>query len=218
MALLGNGAQAVGSAGGTLLAAGTRALAALRPAAKPLHPRGVVLRGRIFRHGADPATGVPWLDEPGEDDVLVRRSRALGLPTSMPDVHGLAVRVPRPDGGHGDLLFSTTGWGRITRFTLTPARSPENRPMTTLLPYETPRGPLLIGARATGADSFQLAVATPGGDWTPFGDLRLGQLPGEDQDVSFDAILNRLPGLEQYPVVQRLREPSYHTARASRSV
>jgi hypothetical protein len=210
-------AHALASAGGALLAATTRAVAAVRPAAKPLHPRGEVTHGRLFRLGAQPATGVPWLDEPGEDDVLVRRSRAIGLPGSAPDIHGLAVRVPRPGGGHGDLLLATTGWGRLTRFVLTVSRSPRRRPMTTLLPYRTARGPLLIGARSTGEESFELAVAAPEGEWVRFAELRLSALPADDSDVSFDPVTNQLPGLEQYDAVERLREPSYRTARASRS-
>lgn len=217
MALLDTGAQVAGSAGGTLLAAATKVVAAVRPAAKPLHPRGEVLRGRLYRRGARPTTGVAWLDEAGQDDVLVRRSRAIGLPGSVPDIHGLAIRVPRPDGGYGDLLFASTGWGRLTRFVLTASRDPEGRPMTTLLPYETPRGPVLLGARATGEDTVELAVACFDGDWTVFGDLRLSALPGEDQDISFDPVENRVEGLEQYPAVEALREPAYRTARSSRS-
>lgn len=210
-------AHALVSAGGLLLATATRTVAAVRPAAKPLHPRGEVTQGRLFRRGAQPATGVAWLDEPGTDDVLVRRSRAVGLPGSVPDIHGLAVRVPRPDGGYGDLLLATTGWGRVTRFVLSASRSPRHRPMTTLLPYRTGRGPLLLGARAIGEDCFELAVATPEGEWTRFADLRLSALPAADQDVSFDPVAHRIPGLEQYDAVERLREPSYQTARASRS-
>jgi hypothetical protein len=216
MALLATGAHAVGTAGGAVLSAATATLAALRPAAKPLHPRGQVVPARLFRRGARPPTGVAWLDAVGEDDVLVRRSRAIGLPGSVPDIHGLAIRVPLDDGGHGDLLFATTGWGRLTRFVLTPTRSPQGRPMTTLLPYETPQGAVLLGARAVGEETFELAVAPYDGDWTYFADLRLSPTGGEDRDISFDPVENRLPGLDQYPVVQRLREPAYRTARATR--
>lgn len=42
-------------------------------------------------------------------------------------------------------------------------------------------------------------------------------LAADDADVSFDPVTNRLPGLEQYDAVQRLREPAYRTARAARS-
>ena len=86
--------------GGALLASATGALASVRRAAKPLHPDGEVVAGRLHRRGAGagaPRTGVPWLDEPGEDDVEVRRSRAIGLPSWLPDIHGLAVRVRAAD-------------------------------------------------------------------------------------------------------------------------
>src|SRR4051794_35292637 len=121
--------------GGALLASATGAVAALRRACKPLHPRGEILPGRIYRRGWDATTsttGVAWLDEPGEDDVDVRRSRAIGLPGWLPDVQGLAVRVRSQD-GEADLLFATTGMGRVSRFVLSPTRRAQRRPMTTLL-------------------------------------------------------------------------------------
>jgi hypothetical protein len=211
-------ARAASSAGGAVLAGATRSLAALRPAAKPLHPEGSLVRGRIYRHGLTPGTGVPWLDEAGEDEVVVRLSRAIGLPGLLPDIHGLAVRIPLEGGGHGDLLFASTGWGRVSRFVLTASRSPQGRPMTTLLPYATPSGPLLLGARADGAETFELSCAPAGGDWRPFADLRFSQAPARAGDgaVDFDPVLNRIPGLEQYPSVAALREPSYRRARGSR--
>lgn len=53
----------------------------IRPATKPLHPRGDV-------------------------EVVVRRSRGAGLPALWPDVNGLTVRVPTRDvGAAGDLLL-----------------------------------------------------------------------------------------------------------------
>ena len=204
------------SAGGALLAVATRSLAAVRPAAKPLHPEGSLVRARIYRHGLSPGTGVPWLDAAGEDEVVVRLSRAIGLPGGLPDIHGLAIRIPLEGGGHGDLLFASTGWGRLSRFVLTASRSPQGRPMTTLLPYQAPSGPLLLGARADGTETFELSCAPAGGDWRPFADLRLSQSPGGDGPIDFDPVVNQVPGLAQYPAVVRLREPSYRKARASR--
>jgi hypothetical protein len=78
----------------------------------------------------------------------VRESRSVGLPEGLPDIHGLAVRVTNPDGTPGDLLLATTGWGRLTRFVLTVSRTTYGRPMTTLLPYRTDAGPVLLGARS----------------------------------------------------------------------
>lgn len=217
MSILAHARSAGSSAAGQALATATRSLAAVRPAAKPLHPRGELVRGRLYRHGLWPATDVAWLDEPGEDDVVVRLSRAIGLPGALPDIHGLAVRIPVGDGSHGDLLFASTGWGRFSRFLLTASRSPQGRPMTTLLPYRTPSGAVVVGARANGAESFELSCAAYDGEWRVFADLRLSSRPADDGDISFDPVQHQLPGLEQYPAVERLREPSYRRARDSRS-
>ena len=87
--------------------------------------------------------------------------------------------------------------------------------MTTLLPYRTETGPLLIGARAIQPDSYTLAWAVRGGPWQTFGALILTRRTAADQDISFDPVRHHLPGLDQYPAVARLREPAYHRARAS---
>lgn len=198
-----------------MLAAATQTIASLRPARKPLHPEGELLRGRVHRTGSDAVSGVAWLDSPGDDEVLVRLSRAIGLPDAVPDIHGLALRILGAE-GPADVLLSSTGWGRLSRFVLTFGREPESRPMTTLLPYRTQAGPVLIGARALSPGSYALSWARAGGDWHTFGTLELtGEVTSEE--VSFDPVVNRLPGLAQYPVVVRLREPSYLRARRSRS-
>jgi hypothetical protein len=205
------------SVGGQVLAAATRALAA-RPAAKPLHPQGSVVRGTLRRFGAGETTGSAWLDGTGEDAVVVRRSRAVGLPAPAPDIFGLAVRVPVGGGRHGDLLFATTGLGRLTRFTLTAATTPDGRPMTTLLPYRTPAGPVLLSAVFRDETRLELAWAAGFGSWHPFAELVLHVDPLDEADVpvSFEPVGNPLPGLETYDWVRRLRAPAYRTARRSR--
>lgn len=206
---------AAASAGGAVLAAAVRLIDAARGAAKPLHPRGDLVTGRLRRSGGQD-TGSAWLDTAGTDEVLVRRSRAVGLPAPLPDIHGLAIRVPLDGGGHGDLLLATTGRGRLTRFLLTGGRTPSSRPLTTLLPYRTPTGPRLIAAVAVDEHRYELAHASPGGRWQPFGDLELSSTRGPDPLVSFDPVLNPLPGLDTYDWVRRLREPAYATARHTR--
>lgn len=217
MTALDTAARAASSAGGQLLAAGTGVLA-LRPAAKPLHPRGSVVRGTLHRAGTEPTTGAAWLDEAGEDDAVVRLSRAAGLPSALPDIHGLAVRVPTGDGRYGDLLLASTGLGRLTRFTLTAARSPYARPMTTLLPCRASVGGVLLSAVFRGPDNVALAWAAGTGRWHTFAELVLHEDPVEEPDrlVSFDPVLNPLPGLEHYDWARRLRAPAYATARRSR--
>lgn len=213
MSLLTRGPAAVG---GALLATGTKAIAAVRPAAKPLHPRGRLREACLYRHGLTPPLGVEWLDGVGIDEVLVRESRGIGLPDRMPDVHGLAVKVTGPDGSQGDLLLGSTGWGRLTRYLATASRTTYGRPMTTLLPYRTAAGPVLIGARAIGVETIELACAVGTGEWRHFADLRLSTTYVDDPDVYFDPVVNQLPGLDQYGWVERMREPAYAEARASR--
>lgn len=216
MTLIRSVASGAASAGGAVLGAAARGFGAVRPTAKPLHPRGRVVRARLERTGLTPALGVPFLDEAGEDEVLVRVSRAVGLPAPLPDIHGLAVRVPLEDGGYGDLLFATTGWGRWTRYLLTASREPDGRPLTTLLPYRTTSGPLLLGARHASEGVVELACASAGGDWRMFGRLLLSVDDAGDATTSFDPVRNQVPGLEVPGWVRRLREPAYDAARRSR--
>jgi hypothetical protein len=217
MNTLDSAARAASSAGGQILRAATGIIAA-RPAAKPLHPRGSVVRGTLHRFGAEDRTGAVWLDQAGDDQVLVRQSRAVGLPAPVPDIFGLAIRVPTEGGCHGDLLFASTGVGRLTRFTLTPARSPYGRPMTTLLPYRTPAGAVLLSAVFHDEIKVALAWAIRSGAWHPFAELLLHKDPVDEADMSlsFEPVRNVLPGLETYDWVRRLREPAYTTARRSR--
>jgi hypothetical protein len=209
--------RAVSTSGGQILRAAT-GLVAARPAGKPLHPRGSLSSRTLSRFGGEERTGAAWLDNAGRDDVLVRVSRAVGLPSAVPDVYGLAVRAPTAH-GHGDLLFASTGLGRFTRFALTLTRSPGGRAMTTLLPYRTPVGAVLLSATFDDDRKVTLAWAIRTGAWHRFAHLTLDDSPVAqgDQQVSFDPVCNVLPGLENYPWVRLLREPSYATARRSRS-
>lgn len=210
-------ARAASSTGGQVLRAATKVIAA-RPAAKPLHPRGSVVRGSLRRFSAGVETGSEWLDQAGDDQVLVRQSRAVGLPAPAPDIFGLAVRVPTEGGRNGDLLFATTGLGRLTRFTLTAARSPLGRPLSTLLPYRTPAGAVVLSAVFRDETTVALAWAIASGAWHPFAELRLHEdrFNEAGTPLDFDPVRHTLPGLETYDWVRRLRAPAYNTARRSR--
>ncbi|WP_435747744.1 hypothetical protein [Nocardioides sp. SYSU DS0663] len=214
-------------AGGAVLATAVRGIS-LRPAQKPMHPVGRVLRGRLERRGLEPGTGVPFLDRPGAEEVVVRESKGIGLPDGLPDVHGLAIRVPAegqldgsPDGRHGDLLLATNGWGAVTRFLVLPSAGMTTRPLTTLMPYRTPTGPQLIGARYVERDHVLLAVASPRSAWRVFADLHLEPVDPaapdrDDPALEFDPLVNEVPGLTSYDWARRLRAPAYRTARRSR--
>lgn len=198
-----------------MLSAIARVVAA-RPAAKPLHPRGAVQRGTLQRAGGDKRSGVAWLDEPGVDEVLVRRSRSVGLPAPLPDVFGLALRVPTGGGGHGDLLLASTGRGPLGRFVFTPTWSPQRRALTTLIPYRTSAGPVVLAAEPRDEVTLTLSWASGTKTWHPFAELRLDDAHEPDALVSFDPVVNQVPGLETYDWVRRLREPAYVVARRAR--
>lgn len=208
--------RAASTGGGAALGAVFRTAGAVRPTSKPLHPVGRVVSGRLRRHGTGPGTGVAFLDEPGDEPVLVRESRSVGLPGPLPDIQGLAVRVTNPDGSPGDLLLASTGWGRLGRFVLVPSATTYGRPMTTLFPYRSPAGALLLGARSEETGVVQLAWALGQGSWHPFAELTVSQEGAGDPTVSFDPVLHQVPGLDQYAALARLREPAYSSARRSR--
>ncbi len=159
-----------------------------------------------------------WLDAAGDDEVLVRQSRAVGLPSGMPDIFGLAVRVPTGHGRHGDLLFASGGIGRFSRYTLVPTRTPYARPLTTLLPYRTPVGPVVLAVVFDDEQTAELSWSIGSGPWRSFASLVLEQHPREGADplLSFDPVENQIPGLATYDWVRRLREPAYATAQRSR--
>lgn len=209
---LGSPANAVAAATGGGLAAATWALGHVRGARKPLHPQGKVMLGSLTTGLTDERTGCHWLDDPAEyDDVIVRTSRAVGLPAPLPDIRGLAFRL-RLRHGPADVLLASTGMGPLSRFALI-ARRTSGGPLTSLLPYRSPTGPILLGARPDGEAGFDLLWATLAGGWRRFGHLAVGSQQAPDQRIRFDPVRNVPPGLRQYDWIERLRGPAYVTAR-----
>jgi len=216
---------------GGLVAAPLGALARWRRR-KPKHPRGAVFKGVLERQGARPPIGVPWLDSPAGDAVLVRMSRGAGLPAPLPDLLGLAVRVtggPEPV----DLLLTTTGRGRLTRLVPVPRRD-AGAVYSSIMGYRSDAGPLrmaalpeqddvpsdpepLAGAVTRSGVSFTLAVARGLGPWRPFARLTLlAPVEPLDPDVRFDAVLHPPPGLVADGPMARFRAPAYARARKAR--
>jgi hypothetical protein len=204
------------------------AVGLLRPAAKPLHPSGRLLRLHVRRFGlaGTDRIGVPWIDDAGDSTGVARLSRATGLPDVLPDIHGLALRIHdhTADGEDADILLATTGLGPLSRFVLRPTRSATGSPYTTFLPYRTPSGPLLLAVTPDPVDPSRrfVSFASPRGAWRVFAELRIdqpgdaGEAPTGDESISFDPVLHQVDGLAQYPWVTRLREGAYQAARWTR--
>lgn len=194
----------------------------LRGGDKPLHPSGTVAYGTVTRTGVGEPTGVEWIDRSGSDRVFVRASRGGGLPSLLPDVHGLAVRVYLADDRLADLLFSSTGHRAYTRFSVRLTWRLDSGKLGTLMTYRTPNGLRLLGADVS-ADGDRLvgtlSVATPRGPWQPFATLETEPLrPDDGHGTSFDAFINTVPGLQPSEWVRRLRQRSYAAARNHRDV
>ena len=130
-------------------------------------------------------------------------------------MYGLAIRTLAEDGSVADVLLATTGSGPLGRFVLHAGRRPGAMFFGTLLPYRSSVGPVLLGALLRDDATWDLLWAAGRAPWTPFARLaRWEQAPGED--ISFDPVVNRPPGLEQYDALARLRLPAYRTARRTR--
>jgi hypothetical protein len=211
--------------------AGLRALVAvaraLRRSPRPLHPRGVVRRGTLVLDGPH-APGARELGAPLVTPVLARVSRSVGLPAPLPDVFGVAVRWTAPgsvDARPQDLLLSSTGLGRVSRFLLAPRRHPLGGGFGTLMPFldDGGRSVLLAAVPAPGADrsadeglDLVLLSARPGGPWQRCGRLvcPAGPDDADDDALRFDPVLH-VPGTLRVPRwAAQLRVPSYWEARA----
>jgi hypothetical protein len=218
------------SAAGRVVAAPLGALARLRRG-KPMHPRGAVFDAVLERRGSRPEWGVPWLDEVASEPVLVRFSRGAGLPSAVPDLLGLAVRLPE---GPIDLLLSTTGRGPLLRWVPLPRRDAA-AVYTSIMGYRSDAGTLRFAALPEDdtlpsdpedvaaavrerSRVFTLAAARGPGRWRPLGRLILtGPREPLDPDVRFDAVQHPPPGLAADGPMARFRAPAYARARAERT-
>ena len=204
---------------------------------RPIHPRGFRLDGVVRIHDHAVASGIAWLDQPGEGPVTARISRSAGTPDGYPDVVGLALRFHHPQAAPGpstfsDVLLSSTGWAFPGRFFLAPRLSVSTAPLSTMMPYRGDTGPVLLGARTVSPGrlpaslrgfqrtlgdrpwTLKLYFASPRGLWHPFGLVTLRLDPeGEEHNLRFDAVLHPLAGAGTYDWARKVREPSYALSR-----
>ena len=148
--------------------------------------------------------------------MLVRLSRATGFPEFLPDIWGLALKITS---GGGDLLLATTGTGPLGRFVVRPTRRLA-RPYGSVMPYRSPTGPLLLAAFPLANDGtrFELAWSALRSAWSPFAVLEVtSDWDGaSDTPLTFDPVLNQLPGLQSYGWAAQLRRFAYAASRRAR--
>jgi hypothetical protein len=215
---------------GRLVAVPLGALARFR-GGRPMHPRGAVFDAVLERGGSAPPWGVPWLEGPARDEVVVRLSRGAGLPASLPDLLGLALRLPGDD-GPVDLLLTTAGRGALTRLIPLPRRDTA-AVYSSIMGYRSDAGVVRLAAFPGGSGvpsrpeplaaavaraglRFTLQAAIGTGPWRPFARLTLGaRREPLDADVRFDAVRNPPPGLIPDGPMARFRAPAYAAARVA---
>ena len=223
---------------GTVTAAGFGAASRLR-GTKAFHPEGVVHEAIVEITGSGEApAGVDILATPARHDALIRFSRGAGLPSPLPDVMGMAIRLPdvHGPGHHQDLLMVTSGNGPVVQHLLLPAPGFLSLPYSSLLPYRASDGALfLVGATvrqrlrpapgtdeydalarasATGRPAFDLAVAPLGGRLRAVGSVTLGARLEPDANAMRFNPFNTGGGLAPTGFLQRLRDAAYPGSQA----
>lgn len=163
---------------------------------RALHPRGSVSRATWTVE--DPTSALGAALGTGTWPAVVRLSRGLGVPAPLPDVHGVAVRLDH-DGERVDLLFSGT-----------------SRAMSTLLPYRSARGLVLLGVRRDGDRGFVLRERALPGPGRTVGRLDIAGPTGDDGSA-YDPYLHQHPALRPVRFLSRLREAAYDGSRRGRS-
>jgi hypothetical protein len=200
--------------------------------ARVFHPRGVLLSGTVDRL-AEEGHGLPLVSGP----VIARFSKAVGLPGALPDIGGLALRVPSTDPSRPDwdVLLVTVFRGLLGRAVLRPVTAWHGPVFSTLAPLDHDGQTWWLRATvATDVDAAGLSLdavaaqvraggvridveqALGTGDFSP---LARVTLTGEAQagDVSFDPVRNRAPGVRLLPGwLNDLRESAYRRSRQGR--
>ncbi|MDV3220409.1 phosphodiesterase [Intrasporangium sp.] len=183
---------------------------------KPLHAKGRTHRAVLRIDAPVVGSGVRLLSERGQHDCIARMSRAMSTPEGFWDIGGFALRVESAGPGcePADLLFASTGTGRIGRHLLRMTRHPMSEPMTTLLPLRAGTRSLLLLVQPLDprARQVELSVGLDGGAWSRVGIIEVGpEMRGASP--RFDPLVRQLEGTVAPPWVTAIREPAYRTAR-----
>jgi hypothetical protein len=198
------------------------------------HPLGVLASGRIERI-AGPGVGLPV----ESTEVLARVSKAVGVPGGLPDLIGLAWRMPPHAGAETpwDVLMVSAGSGVLTRCALRPTLSWAGTTLSTLMPMRREDGWWWVKAEMVtdvgsglsldtvreaidgGGVVFDVQQAHGTGPFEPLARLSLTTtIPtDQDHDVSFDPTRNTTDGVGLGPAwLSNLRERAYLRSRRGR--
>jgi hypothetical protein len=209
------------------LGAGAAALFGALSAARRrriFHPVGTAHDATLTVHGG--SRGAVLLDEPTRRPCIVRLSRGIGLREPLPDILGVAIRVPDAygPGAHQDMLLATAGSRPVLRSVLSVARSGDRSHYSSVLPYRVGDGYVYLGARPLAAGPaaptgprFALEVASPLGAWTEVALLEVGRAwdDADSDALRFNPLFTG-GGLEPVGFLQTVRRRAYAGSQAAR--
>jgi len=181
------------------------------------HPDGVLAEG-ILERTAPPDEGLPM----ESCAVIGRVSKAVGLRGALPDIAGLAWRIPPPPDLRScspwDVLLVSTVGSSIGRVLLRPLSSWSDATFSSLMPLRFKGGLWWVRARlvsdidasglsldtiqdqiASGGVEFDIEQAAGTGGFLPLARLTLRHLDPSRDDVAFDPVLHSDPEVELAP-------------------
>lgn len=194
------------------------------------HPVGVLAHGTLERVAA-PQTGLPM----ASGEVIGRVSKAVGLPGGLPDIAGLAWRLPPQSAAATpwDVLLAST---LDRRLLLAPVRKWSGATFSSLMPLQHDGGVWWVRARfateirlpglsldtirdritSTGVD-FEIEQAAGTGEFLPLARLSLHTLAPDIGDVAFDPTLHSHSEVELVPRwLTGFRRAAYRRSREGR--
>lgn len=194
------------------------------------HPNGVLARG-VLERTAPNGRGLPLYS----CDVVGRLSKGIGTPDSVPDIAGLAWRMPpRLSGTPWDVLLASTLAGN--RFVLWPANSWAGITFSSVMPLrcdgvlwwlrarlitQFDGGGLSLGSvdcqLQRGGIQLDIEQCTAAGEFEPVARLALREKLPHNRDVSFDPALHQADGVRLAPTwLTDVRRIAYHRSRVGR--
>jgi hypothetical protein len=214
-------------------------------AALPVRLGAALRHGRLFHPGGVLAEGVlDRIAPPGEGlpmqscDVVGRISKGVGLRGGLPDVAGLAWRIPPPQDlrscGPWDVLLASTVAG--SRVIIAPARSWSGATFSSVMPLRFNDGVWWVRARLatkidepglsldtirnqidSGGIDFDIEQAAGRGGFAPLARLTLRHIDPSRDDVGFDPVLHSDDDVQLVPGwLADFRRAAYRRSREGR--
>ncbi|MGV0644757.1 phosphodiesterase [Mycolicibacterium sp. XJ879] len=197
------------------------------------HPNGVMAEGLLERIAPD-GEGLPMTS----CDVIARVSKGIGLPGALPDVAGLAWRLPPPQDLHGctpwDVLLASTVAN--SRIVLSPVATWAGASFSSLMPLQyrdtawwvRARLVTSLEGRGLSLDAIRDRISSdglvfdidqaPGTDgFRPLARLTLRHTDPSTDDIAFDPTLHSDPDVTLLPRwLGEFRRAAYQRSRQGR--